>query len=101
MCLCHTPGKLADGFRWILPSKYYVKLNRAVMSMLFFIPLSVIALFESQIAHPRSRRIELYLNGPDIDTDDDPKEEDPNCDSDDEGEISKVKFADLIKTFPK
>jgi hypothetical protein len=72
-----------------------------MMSMLFFIPLSAIALFESQVAHPRSRRIELYLNGPQIDTDDDPKQEDPDCDSDDEGEISTVKFKDLIKTFPK
>ena len=71
------------------------------MSMLFFIPLTVIALFESQVAHPRSRRIQLYLEGPQIDTDDDPKEEDPDCDGDDEGEISTVKFADLVKAFPK
>jgi hypothetical protein len=71
------------------------------MSMLFFIPLTVIALFESQIAHPRSRRIKLYFDGPEIDTDDDPKEEDPDCDGDDEGEISTVKFSELIKSFPK
>jgi len=87
--------------RWVLPAKVYVKLNRGLMSMLFFIPLTVIALFESQVAHPRSRRIQLYLEGPQIDTDDDPKEEDPDCDGDDEGEISTVKFADLVKAFPK
>lgn len=71
------------------------------MSMLFLIPLTVIALFESQVAHPRSRRIKLYLDGPEIDTDDDPKLEDPGCDGDDEGEISTVKFAELVKAFPK
>lgn len=71
------------------------------MSVLFFVPLSVIALFESQVAHPRSRRIQLYLESSDIETEDDPKTEDPTCDDDAEGEISKVKFEDLVKAFPK
>ena len=70
------------------------------MSTIFILPLSVIALFESQIAHPRSRRIQLYLES-DIDTDDDPKTLDPACGDDGEGEISKVKFEELIKAFPK
>lgn len=70
------------------------------MSIIFFLPLSVIALFESQIAHPRSRRIQLYLES-DMETDDDPKTLDPACSDDDEGEISKVKFEELIKVFPK
>lgn len=70
------------------------------MSILFFLPLTVIALFESQIAHPRSRRIQLYFDS-NIETEDDPKTEDPSCDDDAEGEISKVKFEDLVKAFPK
>lgn len=84
----------------MLPEKLYVKLNRVIMSIIFFLPLTMIALFESQIAHPRSRRIQVYLDGNDLDTDDDPKTEDPNCD-DAEGEISRVKFDELIKAFPK
>lgn len=71
------------------------------MSVLFFLPLTVIALFESQVAHPRSRRIQLYLESNEIETEDDPKTEDPTCDDDTEGEISKVKFEELIKAFPK
>lgn len=71
------------------------------MSIIFFLPLSVIALFESQIAHPRSRRIQLYLDSSDTEAEDDPKTLDPSCSDDDEGEISKVKFEELIKVFPK
>lgn len=71
------------------------------MSMIFFIPLSIIALWESQIARTRSERIRAYFDGPIGEEEEDPKVLDPACDEDDGGEISKVKFEDLVKVFPE
>lgn len=81
-----------------------MKLNRFIMSVLFCIPLTVIALYESQIAHPRNNHtLQKWLaSGIDHSTEDeenDPKIEDPSCEE--EGEISRVKFEDLVKAFPK
>ncbi|WWC60249.1 uncharacterized protein I303_102815 [Kwoniella dejecticola CBS 10117] len=85
---------------WILPKEWYINLNRYIMSTLFFIPLTLIALFESQIAHSRSQRLRAYFSGPPPDEEGDPKVEDPTVDDDSQGEISKVKFEDLVKVFP-
>lgn len=86
--------------RWVLPGWAYVKLNRFVMSILFFIPLTLIALFESQMANTRSGKLQAYFAGPIPEEEGDPKVEDPGSD-DPNGEISKVSFAELIKVFPK
>ncbi|WVF67133.1 hypothetical protein IAT40_001878 [Kwoniella sp. CBS 6097] len=85
---------------YILPTEWYISLNRFVMSTIFFVPLVIIAFFESQIAHSRSQRLRAYFSGPPPDEEGDPKVEDPVCDDDDEGEITKVKFEELIKVFP-
>ncbi|WVR03896.1 hypothetical protein IAU60_000895 [Kwoniella sp. DSM 27419] len=87
-------------FEFILPKEWYTKLNRYVMSTIFFIPLMLIALFETQIAHSRSQRVRAYFSGPPPDEEGDPKVEDPSCEDDDEGEITKIKFAELVKVFP-
>jgi hypothetical protein len=86
--------------RFILPTETYVKLNRFVMSTIFFIPLSCIALFETQISHSRSERIRLYFDGAPTEEEGDPKLENPESD-DPNGEISKVSFDDLVKAFPE
>lgn len=70
------------------------------MSVIFFLPLTLIALFESQIAHSRSERVRAYFDGPVPEEEGDPKVEDPSCD-DDEGEICTVSFDELVKAFPK
>lgn len=70
------------------------------MSVLFFIPLTIIAVYESQFAHPKTRqRLQLLETDMGIEEEDDPKVEDPSCDE--EGEISRVAFQDLVKRFPK
>lgn len=86
--------------RYCLPKKAYVNLNRIVMSVIFFIPLTLIALFESQIAHSRSERVRAYFAGPPPEEEGDPKVENPASD-DDGGEICTVSFDDLVKAFPK
>lgn len=86
--------------RWVLPSAWYIQLNKVVMSVIFFVPLSMIALFESQIAHTRSDKLRAYFSGPAPEEEGDPKIEDPGTD-DPNGEISKVSYEELVKVFPK
>ena len=71
------------------------------MTSIFFVPLLLIALFESQIAHSKSQRLRQYFTGPPPDEENDPKIEDPACDDDGNGEISNYKFEELVSAFPK
>lgn len=84
----------------MLPQAWYIKLNKVVMSVIFFVPLSLIALFESQVAHTRSDKLRAYFAGPPPEEEGDPKVEDPGSD-DPNGEISKVSYEELVKVFPK
>jgi hypothetical protein len=86
--------------RYILPEEWYSTLNTVVMSVLFGIPLTMIALYESQISHPRLRRIQLYF---DDETEDegDASVQDPVSDGETQGTISKTKFETLVSVFPK
>ncbi|TYJ58757.1 hypothetical protein B9479_000593 [Cryptococcus floricola] len=100
-----APFNLIEAFfiaplEFVLSSEKYIALNRVVMTAIFVVPLTVIALFESQIAHSKSRRLRQYFQGPPPDEDDDPKIEDPSCDEDEGGQISTVKFEELISVFP-
>jgi hypothetical protein len=76
------------------------------MSIVFFVPLSMIAVFES-ISNPGSKTwIERWLRGIDEGEPDVPENRDPVTDGDSvrEGEegpiISRVKFSELISVFP-
>ena len=69
------------------------------MSLVFALPITIIALFESQIAHSRSRMLRTYFSAPDPEDEDDPKIENPSTEG--EGEISRVKFDEIVKVFPK
>ena len=89
-----------DQSRYILPSEWYININKVVMPTVFFLPLTIIALFESQISHTHSQRLRILFSEPPPEEEGDPKIEDPACD-DDDGEISTVKFDDLVKAFPK
>jgi hypothetical protein len=70
------------------------------MSIIFFIPLSLIALFETQIAHARSERVRMYFAGAPPDEEGDPKIENPESD-DPNGEICSMTFDELVKAFPE
>lgn len=83
-----------------MPNAWYIKLNKIVMSVIFFIPLTLIAVFESRLAHARSDRLAEYFAGPPPEEEGDPKIEDPTTD-DPNGEISKFSFEELVKVFPK
>ena len=84
--------------RWILPQSAYILLNKVIMSFIFFIPLTLIALFESQIGHAKSARLREYFSALPLENERDPKIENP---ASDEGQISLVSFDDLVKAFPE
>ncbi|KAJ3572869.1 hypothetical protein NP233_g2814 [Leucocoprinus birnbaumii] len=88
-----------------LSEKNYAKLNRFVMSFIFFIPLTVIALYESTFTSDfgnKNRWVESWFRGDDEGAEDavenrNPTVDDMNCRG---MEISKVPFEELVKVFP-
>ena len=78
------------------------QLNRYVMTVVFFIPLSIIALYESTARSRKNKWMRDWLTGTDQGETDNPTNKDPVVD---DGEcdglkISKVTFAELVKSFP-
>jgi len=82
---------------------YPYQLNRFVMSFIFLIPLTVIALYESSSNNEyKNRWVECWLRGGDDDAENsaenrNPTVDDPNCRG---FEISKVSFEELVRVFP-
>jgi hypothetical protein len=70
------------------------------MGTLLFIPLTMIAFFESTLNTTAHQRLKQYFSDDVTEDEDDPKLQDPETDGE-EGKICTEKFADLIKAFPK
>lgn len=70
------------------------------MGTLLFIPLTLIAFFESTLNTSTHQRLKHYFSGDVVDDEDDPQLQDPETEGE-EGQICTEKFADLIKAFPK
>jgi len=85
-----------------LSKEHYAQLNRYCMGTIFFIPLALIAFFESTFDKQNHAWIETWFRGDNEGSEDRPENrnplvDDPNC----EGlVISKVPFEELIKVFP-
>ncbi|KAK2466056.1 hypothetical protein APHAL10511_001698 [Amanita phalloides] len=80
----------------------YARLNRYVMTVIFFIPLSIIALYETARERKRGSWMEHWLAGYENGQEDSPQirnpsVNDPACPG---KEISRVPFEELIKVFP-
>ncbi|EIN10527.1 calcium activated cation channel [Punctularia strigosozonata HHB-11173 SS5] len=89
----------------VLSEKSYAKLNRAVMMTIFFIPLTIIALYETALQSGRTKNgwANSWLNEGNGSIDDDSSEtRDPKLNEDDEGgkQITKVAFDEIVKVFP-
>jgi len=78
----------------------YAQLNRVVMSVVFFLPLSAIALYELRVEQKTPKFMRSWMHN--LEAHDDNSEENGDPEVDDEGGlvISKVKFVDLVKKFP-
>lgn len=102
-----APFNLIEAFlvapwEFVLSKSQYVALNRFVMRIVFCAPLTLIALFESQVLHSRGGvggYIHDYFAEPAPEDDEDPDTLDPK--GDDEGEICTVRFDELAKRLPK
>jgi hypothetical protein len=71
------------------------------MTILFFIPMTGIALYDSTSL--RNRWLDDFISGPPLDETDSSAARDPEVDGEDAGNglvISKVPFSELVKVFP-
>jgi len=100
-----APFELAP--RVSLSPETYNQLNRYVMSVIFFIPLCCIALYESTLHMRHNHWMKYWLLSRDqADSSVDSEgatSKNPKVDGKDAEnglEISKIKFADLVKVFP-
>ena len=73
------------------------------MGIVFFIPVCVIALFESQLDPSTHRWVKDWFSSPDEGGEDAPHFQDPVVTGEDAErglQISKVPFSEIIKQFP-
>jgi hypothetical protein len=71
------------------------------MTALFFIPMAIVALYESSPS--KNRWLENFMTGPPLDEIDSAAARDPEVDGADAENglvISKVPFSELVKVFP-
>ncbi len=70
------------------------------MSVLFIIPMTMIALYES--LSPKKRWLDDFINGPPLEDEDNLLARDPDAGEDAESGlvISRVPFSELVKAFP-
>ncbi|KAF5358902.1 hypothetical protein D9758_004822 [Tetrapyrgos nigripes] len=89
-------------FEYVLSERAYASLNRFVMRIMFFIPLTLIALSET-FQEEEARWVKNWLSGDNQGDDNYDKHRDPEPSEDDARgglSISKVPFAELVKVFP-
>lgn len=82
--------------------KVYAKINRYVMLVVFFLPLTCIVIYESELDPDKNRWVKDWLSYPDEDWER-PETEDPDVGAEDAArglQISKTKFKDLLKELP-
>jgi hypothetical protein len=77
----------------------YAKINRVVMRFLFGIPLLLIASYEATLDPRKNSFTRAWFEANEEEDGENTEYQDPDVEEDD-GKISKTKFADLIKDFP-
>ncbi|KAF8709041.1 Calcium activated cation channel, partial [Rhizoctonia solani] len=91
---------LVAPFELILHRKAYAKLNRRVMFVMFFIPLTFIALFEAYLDTSRNAYMRHMFSATQDGEDEDPNNRDPQVTEEDGLVISKKSFDEIVKAFP-
>lgn len=80
-----------------------LQINRYVMLVVFFIPLSIIAVYEAELDPAKNKWVKDWLSHPDEGDEDNERHQNPEAGSEDAEhglEISKVLFEDIVKVFP-
>ncbi|EJD53958.1 calcium activated cation channel [Auricularia subglabra TFB-10046 SS5] len=91
---------LVAPFEPFVSEKTYASINRAVMSVIFFIPLMGIALYEASLRKDGPKFMHGWMRSLEAE-DDENAEEHADPDVDEDGMvISKVLYADLVKRLP-
>jgi hypothetical protein len=82
------------------PLIWHSQLNRYVMLIIFFIPLSIIALYESRVHSTKNSWMKgwLDLHSSDRGEADQPPDRDPQVEG--ELQITRVSFNELVKRLP-
>lgn len=97
-----SPFELIPFFRLSLPK--FTTLNRFAMAVVFFIPLTIIAFYESVRTDTNKQKwVKRWLSANDQGEQDDPAYRDPQMDEDESASgrvISKVPFEEIVKGFP-
>ncbi|KDQ29508.1 hypothetical protein PLEOSDRAFT_1103521 [Pleurotus ostreatus PC15] len=93
-----APFEILPKFR--LGREAYATLNRVVMSTIFIIPLTCIALYESTRDSNKGHWVDNWFRGDNEGSQDSPSNRDPTVNDDNGLQISKVPFTELIKVFP-
>ncbi|KAH7343410.1 calcium activated cation channel [Rhizoctonia solani] len=91
---------LVAPFELVLSHKAYAKLNRTVMFVVFFIPLTMIALFEAHLDTRRNVYMRHMFNATQDGEDEDPENRDPQVTGENGLVISKKSFEEITKAFP-
>ncbi|KAJ7129408.1 calcium activated cation channel [Mycena epipterygia] len=90
---------LISPFEFVLSTSAYARLNRFIMAIVFFVPLTMIAFYESATMDTDKHAwMKRWLSGNDQGDGDRPEFRDPQVDG--ERVISKVPFEELVKAFP-
>ncbi|CDO73749.1 hypothetical protein BN946_scf185015.g77 [Trametes cinnabarina] len=90
-------------FEFFVSDQTYAKINRYVMSVVFFVPLCMIALYESQLDPSKNRWVKDWFSSPDEGGEDAPHFQDPEVEGADAArglKISKKPFQELVAAFP-
>ncbi|KAK7470385.1 Calcium channel yvc1 [Stygiomarasmius scandens] len=93
---------LVSPFEYFVSKRTYAKINRVVMRVLFAIPLTMIALYES-FREEEAEWMKNWLHGTDQGDDNYDSNRDPEPAEEDAASglsISKVPFSELVKVFP-
>jgi len=70
------------------------------MSVVFFIPLVLVTLWESQLDAKKNAFMKNLFDGVEEGEGDDPANQDPSTDHENGLQISKTPFEELVKAFP-
>lgn len=70
------------------------------MSIIFCVPLMIIALWEAQLSARSSALMSSMSDSVEEGEEDDPSRKDPSTEDEDGMEISKTPFDELVKVFP-
>ncbi|KDQ08892.1 hypothetical protein BOTBODRAFT_165491 [Botryobasidium botryosum FD-172 SS1] len=84
---------------YVISAKAYARINRAIMTVIFFVPIVIIALFESYLDVTTNKFMRSMFQAAEEGEEEDPINRDPQVDEDGKT-ICKVQFEELTRAFP-